>query len=103
MTASAVYEGWVRHRRHSPVEHGFTYRHSMMLLDLDEPTRVRGVSGAVFAPEAEFETSGFVSDVVFPTGIVEQGDTVLIYYGAADTYTAVTEFRMRDLLAAVGC
>ena len=36
MTASAVYEGWVRHRRHSPVEHGFTYRHSMMLLDLDE-------------------------------------------------------------------
>ena len=36
MSASAVYEGWVRHRRHSPVEHGFTYRHSMMLLDLDE-------------------------------------------------------------------
>jgi uncharacterized protein len=36
VTASAVYEGWVRHRRHGPVEHGFTYRHSMMLLDLDE-------------------------------------------------------------------
>ena len=36
MTASAVYEGWVRHRRHTPVEHAFTYRHSMVLLDLDE-------------------------------------------------------------------
>lgn len=36
MTESAVYEGWVRHRRHVPVEHGFTYRHSMLLLDLDE-------------------------------------------------------------------
>ena len=36
MTASAVYEGWVRHRRHTPVEHGFTYRHAMVLLDLDE-------------------------------------------------------------------
>ena len=36
MTASAVYEGWVRHSRHTPVEHGFTYRHSMLLLDLDE-------------------------------------------------------------------
>jgi len=36
MSASAVYEGWVRHRRHTPVEHAFTYRHSMVLLDLDE-------------------------------------------------------------------
>ncbi|HEV2724037.1 MAG TPA: DUF1365 domain-containing protein [Thermoleophilaceae bacterium] len=36
MTASAIYEGWVRHRRHGPVEHAFTYRHSMLLLDLAE-------------------------------------------------------------------
>ncbi len=36
MTASALYEGWVRHRRHGPVEHAFTYRHSMLLLDLAE-------------------------------------------------------------------
>ncbi len=36
MTASAVYDGWVRHRRHTPVEHEFAYRHAMLLLDLDE-------------------------------------------------------------------
>lgn len=36
MSASAVYEGWVRHRRHTPVRHGFRYRHAMVLLDLDE-------------------------------------------------------------------
>ncbi len=36
MTASAVYDGWIRHRRHTPVEHEFTYRHAMVLLDLDE-------------------------------------------------------------------
>jgi len=36
MTASAVYDGWVRHRRHTPVEHEFTYRHAMVLLDLGE-------------------------------------------------------------------
>ena len=35
MTASALYDGWVRHRRHIPVEHAFSYRHSMFLLDLD--------------------------------------------------------------------
>ena len=36
MTASAIYDGWVRHRRFTPVEHEFTYRHAMLLLDLDE-------------------------------------------------------------------
>lgn len=36
MSASAVYDGWVRHRRFTPVEHEFTYRHAMLLLDLDE-------------------------------------------------------------------
>jgi len=33
---SAVYEGWVRHRRFEPVEHSFRYRFFLMYLDLDE-------------------------------------------------------------------
>ena len=36
MTASAVYEGWVRHRRFEPVEHAFRYRLFLMYLDLGE-------------------------------------------------------------------
>jgi predicted GH43/DUF377 family glycosyl hydrolase len=36
--------------------------------------------------------------VVFPTGIVEQSETVLVYYGAADTYTAVVEFSLPEIL-----
>ena len=36
MSASALYEGWVRHRRFEPVEHAFRYRIFMTLLDLDE-------------------------------------------------------------------
>ena len=35
-TASCIYEGVVRHRRHEPIEHDFRYRLFMMLLDLDE-------------------------------------------------------------------
>ena len=35
-SASAIYEGWVTHRRHRPVEHAFRYRIFMPLLDLDE-------------------------------------------------------------------
>jgi DUF1365 family protein len=33
---SAVYEGWIRHRRFEPVEHSFRYRFFLMYLDLDE-------------------------------------------------------------------
>ena len=36
MTASAVYEGWVRHRRFEPVEHEFRYRFFLTYLDLAE-------------------------------------------------------------------
>ena len=34
--ASAVYEGWVRHRRFEPIEHTFRYRLFLMYLDLGE-------------------------------------------------------------------
>jgi uncharacterized protein len=34
--ASAVYEGWVRHRRFDPLEHEFRYRLFLSYLDLDE-------------------------------------------------------------------
>lgn len=33
---SALYEGWVRHRRHEPAKHAFAYRVYMVLLDLAE-------------------------------------------------------------------
>lgn len=36
VSASALYEGWVRHRRHVPVEHEFRYRLYMAYLDLAE-------------------------------------------------------------------
>jgi len=37
--------------------------------------------------------------VFFPTGVVEEDDTLLIYYGAADAVTGVTGVRMRDIMA----
>ena len=36
MTASCAYQGWVRHRRFEPVEHGFRYPLVLAYLDLDE-------------------------------------------------------------------
>ena len=54
-----------------------------------------------FAPEADFEVAGFVPNVVFPTGVVQDGETLLVYYGAADAVTAVAEFSLRELLDAM--
>jgi DUF1365 family protein len=39
MSASAIYEGWVSHRRLTAPRHGFRYRVWMPLLDLDELPR----------------------------------------------------------------
>jgi hypothetical protein len=36
VTESAIYEGWVRHRRFEPVEHSFRYRFFLAYLDLAE-------------------------------------------------------------------
>ena len=44
------------------------------------------------ASRDDFEVAGFVPNVVFPTGVVQDGDALLVYYGAADAVTAVAEF-----------
>jgi uncharacterized protein len=36
MTASCIYEGTIRHRRHEPVRHGLRYPIGLLFLDLDE-------------------------------------------------------------------
>jgi len=69
MSASAVYEGWVRHRRHTPVEHAFRYPVFMMYLDLGElPELFDGVplwSARRPAP-AWFRRSDFLGDPARP-------------------------------------
>ncbi len=78
------------------------YSAGAMLLDLHDPSVVlRRTHGSIIEPEAEFERHGFVPDVVFPTGIVETSDSYLVYYGAADSGTAVVEFSREDVLGAM--
>jgi beta-1,2-mannobiose phosphorylase / 1,2-beta-oligomannan phosphorylase len=75
------------------------YYADALLLDANDPAKVlRRTPEPFFRPEAEFELTGFVPNVVFPTGLVQDGERLLIYYGAADAYTAVAEFRLAELL-----
>jgi len=78
------------------------YAAGAFLLDLEHPQRIlRRSPDPIMMPEAEFEREGFVHNVVFPTGAVQRDDTLLLYYGAADAYTAVVEFSQAELLAAI--
>jgi len=79
-----------------------TYAAGAMLLDIEQPHRLLGQSvEPVLRPETDFERVGFVPNVVFPTGIVERDDTVLVYYGAADTAVGVVELSRSELLGAM--
>jgi predicted GH43/DUF377 family glycosyl hydrolase len=78
------------------------YRLGLALFDLEEPEKclVRGDSW-MFAPEAEYERRGDVQDVVFPCGytIAADGDTINLYYGAADSSIALAHGSIRCLMA----
>lgn len=79
-----------------------TYYGGGLLLDANDPAKVlKWTAEPCMRPEADFEVSGFVPNVVFPTGVVQDGDALLVYYGAADAVTAVAEFSLRDLLGAM--
>ncbi len=93
----AIYHG----NRHSmqAVEVG-EYAAGALLLDANDPTRVLKRTPEPFMrPDADFERTGFVPNVVFPTGVVPDGDKLLVYYGAADTVVAVAEFSLREVMA----
>lgn len=69
------------------------------LLDLKNPARIIGRTDApLFVPEEEYELYGKVPDVVFPTGVTIERDTIMLYYGAADTTTGVATTSLSKLL-----
>ncbi len=81
---------------------GALYRLGVALCALDAPEvcLYRG-EGWIFGPEASYEKTGDVANVVFPCGLTvgEDGDTVNLYYGAADTCMALAQGSIRQLLA----
>ncbi|MGG3510072.1 glycoside hydrolase family 130 protein [Paenibacillus lautus] len=74
-----------------------------ILLDLNDPSKVIARSTEPFlVPEAEYEMKGFFGGVVFSCGAIVVGDTVKMYYGAADTCMAGCEFSITELLDSLG-
>ena len=93
------------------IEEGNVYSMGWCVLDSAEPERVLYVSNSpALAPEAPYEIelgivpqvdpANFVTGirVVFPQGLVERGEDLFVYYGAADVAVAGARVGKRALL-----
>jgi predicted GH43/DUF377 family glycosyl hydrolase len=81
---------------------GSIYRLGLALFDLKKPEiLIRRCTEWIFAPEAPYEQRGDVGNVVFPCGytIEPDGDTINMYYGAADTCIALATGSIKEMLS----
>lgn len=96
------HEGWLlMYHGVKQTPAGCLYRIGLALLDRDKPTRcLLRSSRWMFGPETEYERTGDVGDVVFPCGYTlgDDGDTLRLYYGAADTCIALATGSVREMV-----
>jgi len=81
---------------------GSIYRLGLALFDLDDPvTCIKRGDEWVFSPQELYELRGDVDNVVFPCGttLAPDGDTLTMYYGAADTSICAATGSIKEMLA----
>ncbi|MFN2265027.1 MAG: glycoside hydrolase family 130 protein [Anaerolineales bacterium] len=80
---------------------GFVYSFGAALLDLEKPWKVIARGGPyLLSPQADYENVGDVPHVTFPCAALFDPETgrMAIYYGGADTVTALAFSRIDDLI-----
>jgi beta-1,4-mannooligosaccharide/beta-1,4-mannosyl-N-acetylglucosamine phosphorylase len=81
---------------------GFVYSFGAALLDLEEPWKViRRGEPYLLSPQTYYENVGDVPNVVFPCAALYDQPTgrIAIYYGGADTITALAFCKLDEVLA----
>ncbi|MCC6424218.1 MAG: glycoside hydrolase family 130 protein [Phycisphaerales bacterium] len=84
---------------------GFVYSFGAALLDKDEPWKIKHRAAPyLMSPQTLYELVGDVPSVVFPCAALldEPTGRLAIYYGCADTVTAVAFAYLDDLIAFAG-
>ncbi len=95
-------EGWLLfYHGVSGTCNGFVYSFGAVILDIDEPSKVLyRTRDYLLTPEKNYETTGFVPNVAFPCANLYDAPSgrIAIYYGAADTYTAIAFTQVDELI-----
>lgn len=101
-TPLKIPEGWLlvySHIQDYYDEHRRIFGVEALLLDSADPRKVIGQTPFPFmVPEESYERYGIVANVVFPSGASIGGDTLHLYYGAADTCCATATLSLAALL-----
>ncbi len=91
-------KGWLE-IYHGADENG-RYCLGALLLDLNDPSKVLARSDEpIMEPTAPEEKDGFYSQCIFTNGHTVDGDTVTVYYGAADTVVCGARLSIREILS----
>ena len=93
-----IEKGWLE--IYHGVDQDDRYCLGAVLLDRDRPWRVLARSETpILEPQASYETEGFYGQVVFTCGVLLNGSTCRIYYGAADEVMAMADVALDDILS----
>jgi predicted GH43/DUF377 family glycosyl hydrolase len=93
-------QGWLEIYHGADATHRYCL--GLLLLDLEEPWRVRARSEEpIMEPRAAYEQTGFFGNVIFTNGQVVKGDAVTIYYGASDSVICGATFSLSEMLGSL--
>lgn len=80
----------------------FSYEIGAALFDLKNPRKLIAKTPApILAPTKKYEKEGFVKNVLFPTGLLQDitdKDKLLVFSGGADTVVTVKKISLQDIL-----
>ena len=97
-------EGWlvIYHAVSGAKVAGPGYRLAPLLLDLEDPGRIIGKPKEyLICPEADYERTGLVHNVIFTCGqIVEPDGEMKLYYGGADTVISMATANVNEIVDA---
>lgn len=75
------------------------YKVGALLLDLNDPAKILYNSQkAVLEPEKDYENNGFKPGIVYVSGAVVKNGTLMVYYGASDSYISVAYANFEEFI-----
>ena len=78
---------------------GFTYSMGGAILDLEKPWKVKyRTIPYILSPQTAYECVGDTPNVLFPCAALTEGDKLTVYYGGADTVTALAFGKISEVV-----
>lgn len=89
-------KGWVK--IYHAADKNDRYCLGAFLLDLEDPSKVIAkTKNPILQPEMDYEKNGFFGNVVFTCGCLQEENTIILYYGAADDKICRVDIELSEL------